>query len=58
MKLKIIESYRLELTTNGIVICTYIDLQDNEVDCIDLVHQNEYPQFELIEVQENSVYIV
>ena len=53
-KLKIIESYRQELTTNGIVICTYIDLQGNEVDCIDTVHANEYPNFELIEVQQNN----
>jgi hypothetical protein len=55
--LKIIESYRQELTTNGIVICTYKDLQGNEVDCIDTVHANEYPNFELIEVQENEEVI-
>jgi len=52
--LKIIESYRQELTSKGIVICTYVDLQGNEVDCIDTVHANEYPNFELIEVQENN----
>ena len=56
-KLKIIDSYREELTTNGIVICTYIDLQGNEVDCIDLVHQAEYPTFEVIDVQENNTEI-
>jgi hypothetical protein len=52
--LKIIDSYRQELTANGIVICTYKDLQGNEVDCIDTVHANEYPNFELIEVQQNN----
>lgn len=53
-KLKIIDSYRQELTTNGIVICTYLDMQDNEVDCIDLIYQEQYPQFELIEVQQST----
>ena len=56
-KLKVIESYRQELTTKGIVICTHKDLQSNEVDCIDTVHANEYPNFELIEVQENNEII-
>ena len=53
-KLKIIESYREELTTNGIVICTYKDIQDNEVDCIDLTYQNDYPTFEITEVKEST----
>ena len=52
--LKIIDSYRQELTSKGIVICTYLDMQGNEVDCIDTVHANKYPNFELIEVQENN----
>lgn len=56
-KLKIIYSYREELTTKGIVICTYIDLQDNEVDCIDLIYEEEYPNFEIIEVKENNIEI-
>jgi hypothetical protein len=55
--LKIIDSYRQELTSKGIVICTYKDLQGNEVDCIDTAHANEYPDFELIEVQEDEEVI-
>ena len=57
MKLKIIESYREELTTKGIVVCTYLDMQNNDVDCINLIYEEEYQNFEIIEVQENNINI-
>lgn len=48
--LKIIESYRQLLTEIGIVICTVITEEYEECDCIDIEHQNQYPQFEVITV--------
>jgi hypothetical protein len=47
--LKIIESYREQLTADNIVICTYITTQ-GEADCIDMMYQPDYPQFEVVDV--------
>ena len=47
--LKIIESYREQLTADNIVICTYITTE-GEADCIDMMYQPEYPQFEVVDV--------
>ena len=57
--LKIIESYTEELTEKGIVICSFL-LEDDPtivVNCIDISHYTEYPQFEIVrvidEIEEN-----
>lgn len=51
-KLKIIESYKNELTQEGIVICTYGLVGGGEADCIDMNYQTEYPTFEVVQVVE------
>jgi uncharacterized protein (DUF302 family) len=52
-KLKIIEELTSELTQNGIVICTYTDsVTKNDVNCIDLQYEEEYPFLEKINVLE------
>jgi hypothetical protein len=48
--LKIIESYRAQLTADNIVICTYLTEQYGECDCIDISYEAEYPQFEVVDV--------
>ena len=48
--LKIEESKRNELTTKGVVICTYIDNDCVEFDGIDIEHEAEYPDFEKVTV--------
>jgi len=49
--LKIIKSYEQELTDNNIVIVSYYEVPNyNEVECIDIFYQSQYPQFEVIEV--------
>lgn len=45
--LKITESYRQPLTEANIVICTYMTTQ-GEADCIDMSHQAQYPDFEVV----------
>jgi len=53
--LKIEENKRQELTENGIVICTYIRVDnDQEVDAIDMNYQSEYPSFEEVEVKNGG----
>jgi len=53
--LKIEENKRQELTDNGIVICTYIRVDnDQEVDAIDMQYQSEYPSFEVVEVKNGN----
>jgi hypothetical protein len=55
--LKIEENKRQELTENGIVICTYIRVDnDQEVDAISLEYQAQYPNFEEVEVKENNEF--
>ena len=56
--LKIIESYRQELNNKGIVICTYLDLQDNEIDCINIQYQEEYPMFEITSIKDENIEII
>ena len=53
-KLKITEDLRAGLTENGVVICTYKDLNGVEFDCIDLDNLINYPLLEVIEVQINN----
>ena len=48
--LKIEESKRNELTTKGVVICTYIDNDGVEFDGIGIEHEVEYPTFEKVTV--------
>lgn len=50
--LKIIESYRQELTDNNIVICDYylIDEPTTMVSCIDMFYISKYPEFEIVNV--------
>lgn len=49
--LKIVDSYRQELSNKTIIICTYYELPNmNEVDCIDIIYQSEYPQFDVVNV--------
>jgi len=51
LMLKITENLRGQLTSDNVVICTYIDsIDNNEVDCIDISYQSEYPELELITV--------
>jgi hypothetical protein len=55
--LKIEENKRQELTDNGIVICTYIRVDNNqEVDAITMDYKDEYPTFEEVEVKEGGDY--
>lgn len=55
-RLKIIEDIREELTSSGIVICTYKDLQGNEFDGIDMLYQAQYPDLEVVESIKNNVF--
>lgn len=51
LALKVTENLRDQLSSNNIVICTYIDsIDNNEVDCVDISYQSEYPELELITV--------
>lgn len=52
--LKIQENKRQELTDNVIVICTYITLDNNEIDGISIEYKDLYPDFEEIEIQESN----
>jgi len=53
--LKIEENKRQELTEKGIVICTYIRVDNNqEVDAITMDYKDEYPTFEEIEVKNGG----
>ena len=52
--LKIQENKRQELTDNVIVICTYITLDNNEIDGISIDYKDLYPEFEEVEVQETG----
>ena len=52
--LKIQEDKRQELTDNVIVICTYITLDNNEIDGISIDYKDLYPEFEEVEVQETG----
>jgi len=53
-KLKITENLRQDLIESQVVVCTYLDLDNNEIDCIDMVHQDDYPELELVEVQPDT----
>jgi hypothetical protein len=53
--LKVIDSYREELNTKCIVICTYKTLTNVDVDCIDYSYFELYPEFEVVEVQEKDL---
>jgi len=53
-KLKITENLRQNLNESLVVVCTYLDLENNEIDCIDMVHQEDYPELEIVEVQSNT----
>jgi len=50
--LKIIESYVEELNSKNIVICSYELLNDPSVivECIDMMYQEQYPEFEVVEI--------
>jgi predicted secreted Zn-dependent protease len=55
--LKIEENKRQELTQKGIVICTYIRVDNNkEVDAITMEYKDEYPNFEEVEVKDGGDY--
>ena len=50
--LKIEESKRDELTTKGVVICTYTGEDGVEFDGIDIEHEAEYPDFEKVTIAD------
>lgn len=50
--LKIAEEKRTELTSRGIVICTYLETSGNEVDAISEIYASDYPDFEPVQVVE------
>jgi hypothetical protein len=52
--LKIEEEKRQELTINGIVICTYKDLDGNEFDGIGIEFKDDYPTFEEITIKDEE----
>lgn len=52
--LKITEEKRTELTSMGIVICTYLDTIGNEVDAISEIYASEFPEFEPVEVVDSE----
>jgi hypothetical protein len=56
--LEIIESYTTELTEKNIVICSYLLQQDPSivVDCIDISYEEEYPQFNIVDVIVEDIY--
>ena len=49
--LKIEESKHEELTSKGVVICTYTGGDGVEFDGIDIEHEAEYPTFEKVTVE-------
>ena len=57
LALKVIDSYREELNSKCIVICTYKTLYDVDVDCIDYSYIDLYPEFEVVEVQEKDTSV-
>lgn len=52
--LKIQENKRQELTDNVIVICTYVALDNSQIDAISVDYKDLYPEFEEVEVQETG----
>ncbi len=56
--LKIEENKRQELTDNVIVICTYVALDNSQIDAISFDYKDLYPEFEEVEVQENTNEII
>lgn len=52
--LKIQESKSKELTDGGIVICTYVALDNSQIDAISVDYKDLYPEFEEVEVLETS----
>ena len=51
-KLQVTDETREELTSNGVVICTHCTEKGEELDCVDMENQTQYPDLQVVDVVE------